>query len=142
MNSPKNIDSDLTPSSAKAISTRSAPAPVGPYNQAVLAGDWLYCSGQIALDPTSGLMVGQGNIQEETHQVLSNLKAVLNAAGAKPSQVVRTTIYLIDLKDFQEVNAIYAKTFEAGTSPARACVEVTALPKGGRVEIDCIAWMG
>ncbi len=127
---------------AKAISTKLAPTPVGPYNQAVLAGEWLYCSGQIALNPDNGLMVGRGNVEEETRQVLSNLKAVLNAAGANTSQVVRTTIYLVDLKDFSKVNAIYAETFRDGISPARACVEVAALPKDGRVEIDCVAWLG
>ncbi len=129
-------------SSATAISTVSAPSPVGPYNQAVLAGDWLYCSGQIALDPKTGIIVGEGEIEAETTQVICNLKAVLNAAGAQSTQVVRTTIYLVDLNDFQKVNEIYSQTFSSGTSPARACVEVSALPKGARVEIDCIAWLG
>lgn len=128
--------------SSKAIITNSAPAPVGPYSQAVLANGWLYCSGQIPLDPTSGLLVGAGDVKAETYQVLSNLKAVLNTAGATPAQVVRTTIYLIDLNDFETVNAIYSETFMEGTSPARACVQVAALPKGARIEIDCIAWLG
>lgn len=128
--------------SSQAIATTSAPAPVGPYNQAVLAGGWLYCSGQIALDPSKGLMVGQGDIEAEAIQVLSNLMAVVREAGAKPSQVVRTTIYLVDLKDFDQVNKIYAETFKGGVSPARACVQVAALPKGALVEIDCVAWLG
>ena len=128
--------------SVQAITTASAPAPVGPYNQAVLAGGWLYCSGQIALDPTNGVMVGQGDVEAETRQVLSNLMAVLTAAGAEPRQVIRTTVYLTDLADFQRVNALYGEAFGDGISPARACVQVAALPKGGRVEIDCVAWLG
>ena len=128
--------------SVQAITTASAPAPVGPYNQAVLAGGWLYCSGQIALDPTNGVMVGQGDVEAETRQVLSNLMAVLTAAGAEPRQVIRTTVYLTDLADFQSVNALYGEIFGDGISPARACVQVAALPKGGRVEIDCVAWLG
>ena len=122
--------------------TKTAPAPVGPYSQGVIAGNWLYCSGQIPLDPSSGLMVGEGDIEAETHQVLNNLKAVLKAAGATTSQVVRTTIYLLDLNDFAKINEIYAETFKDGVFPARACVEVSGIPKGGRVEIDCIAWLG
>ena len=127
---------------AKAITTTAAPAPVGPYNQAVLAGGWLYCSGQIPLDPTSGEMVGNGDVAAETRQVLTNLQAVLKEAGASPAQVVRTTVFLADLSDFQTVNAIYAEVFGDGVSPARACVQVAALPKGARVEIDCVAWLG
>ncbi len=127
---------------AKAITTTAAPAPVGPYNQAVLAGGWLYCSGQIPLDPATGVMVGDGDVAEETHQVLKNLVAVLNEAGATPAQVVRTTVFLADLGDFQTVNQLYADVFGDGVSPARACVQVAALPKGARVEIDCVAWLG
>ena len=127
---------------AQAITTAAAPAPVGPYNQAVLAGEWLYCSGQIPLDPDTGAMVGDGDVEAETRQVLRNLNAVLAAAGATPAQVVRTTVFLADLADFQAVNALYAEVFGEGVSPARACVQVAALPKGARVEIDCIAWLG
>ena len=127
---------------AKAITTTAAPAPVGPYNQAVLAGGWLYCSGQIPLDPATGVMVGDGDVAEETRQVLKNLVAVLNEAGATPAQVVRTTVFLADLGDFQTVNQLYADVFGDGVSPARACVQVAALPKGARVEIDCVAWLG
>ena len=126
----------------KAVKTHSAPSPVGPYNQAIIANGWLYCSGQIALDPSTGEMVGNGDIEKETHQVLKNLLAVINEAGAKSSNVVRTTIYLTDLNDFAKVNQIYAEIFKGGISPARACVEVAGLPKGGKVEIDCIAWVG
>jgi reactive intermediate/imine deaminase len=123
----------------EAIETAQAPAPVGPYNQAVRAGNLLFCSGQIALDPASGSLVGAGDVALETRQVLANLLAVLDAAGAKPSQVVRTTVFLADLADFATVNGIYAEVFGAGVSPARACVQVAALPKGARVEIDAIA---
>ena len=123
----------------EAVITASAPAPVGPYNQAVKAGGLLYCSGQIALDPATGLMVGAGDVEAETRQVLSNLQAVLEAGGSSPGQVLRTTVFLADLDDFARVNAIYAEVFSDGVSPARACVEVAALPKGARVEIDCIA---
>jgi 2-iminobutanoate/2-iminopropanoate deaminase len=121
------------------IHSPAAPEPVGPYNQAVAAGGLLFCSGQIALDPASGAMVGQGDVEAETRQVLANLQAVLAAAGCGPERVVRTTVFLTDLADFAAVNAIYAETFGAGVSPARACVQVAALPKGARVEIDAIA---
>ncbi|MEY4758849.1 MAG: hypothetical protein RLZZ268_347 [Cyanobacteriota bacterium] len=123
----------------EAVITAQAPAPVGPYNQAVKAGGVLYCSGQIALDPVSGSMVGDGDVEAETRQVLSNLKAVLEAGGSSPQLVLRTTVFLADLGDFARVNGIYAEVFGEGVSPARACVEVAALPKGARVEIDAIA---
>ena len=128
-------------SAIEPIETNSAPKPVGPYNQAVLVENWLYCSGQIALDPSTGVMIGNGNIEEETRQVLKNLMAVVEAAGGESSNVIRTTIYLTDLNDFAKVNAIYAETFGGSASPARACVEVSNLPKGGKIEIDCIAWV-
>ncbi len=132
----------MTSISKKAIETKLAPFPVGPYKQAVLAGGWLYCSGQIALDSLSGMIVGDGNVEEETIQVLKNLFAVLNEAGANASNVIRTTIYLVNLKDFNKVNTIYSDFFSDEISPARACVEVSALPKGALVEIDCVAWLG
>jgi reactive intermediate/imine deaminase len=128
--------------SLEAVVTAAAPAPVGPYNQAVKAGGLLFCSGQIALDPATGEMVGSGDVEAETRQVLANLQAVLAAAGCSPQQVVRTTVFLADLADFAKVNALYAEVFGAGVSPARACVQVAALPKGGRVEIDCMAVLG
>ena len=127
--------------SIKKVETTSAPAPVGPYSQAIKAGKWLFCSGQIALDPISGEMKGQSDIQEEAKQVLKNLFAVIHEAGAKSTDIVKTTIYLVDLKDFEKVNKVYSDFFKADTSPARACVEVAGLPKGGKVEIDCIAWI-
>jgi len=123
----------------QAVVTAAAPAPVGPYNQAVKAAGLLFCSGQIALDPATGAMVGDGDVELETRQVLANLQAVLAAAGCTPQQVVRTTVFLADRADFAAVNAIYGEVFGEGVSPARACVEVAALPKAARVEIDCIA---
>ena len=128
--------------SLEAVVTAAAPAPVGPYNQAVKAGGLLFCSGQIALDPATGEMVGAGDVEAETRQVLANLQAVLAAAGCTAQDVVRTTVFLADLADFAKVNAIYADVFGAGVSPARACVEVAALPKAARVEIDCMAVLG
>jgi reactive intermediate/imine deaminase len=122
-----------------AVNTPEAPAPVGPYNQAVQAGGWLYCSGQVALDPHSGELVGGGDVVLETRQTLHNLLAVLRQAGATPAQVVRTTVYLVDLADFSTVNGLYAEVFGQGVAPARACVQVAALPKGARVEIDAVA---
>ena len=126
----------------EAVVTEGAPAPVGPYNQAVKAGGLLFCSGQIALDPASGVLVGEGDVEAETRQVLHNLVAVLNAGGSSPGQVVRTTVFLTDLADFGRVNALYAEVFNGPVAPARACVQVAALPKGARVEIDCVALLG
>ncbi len=87
-------------------------------------------------------MVGDGDVEAETRQVLKNLTAVLEAAGTDASRVVRTTVFLADLNDFQRVNALYAEVFGTGVSPARACVQVAALPKGAKVEIDCVAYLG
>ena len=129
-------------SAIETIETKFAPKPVGPYNQAVLVENWLYCSGQIALDPLTGKMVGDGKIEEETKQVLKNLIAVIEASGGKSLNVIKTTIYLTDLNDFSKVNAIYAETFKGEVCPARACVEVSKLPKGGKIEMDCVAWLG
>ena len=129
-------------SALEPIETQFAPKPVGPYSQAILVENWLYCSGQIALDPATDEMIGHGNIEIETRQVLKNLIAVVEAAGGESSNVIRTTIYLTDLNDFAKVNQIYAETFDGKVSPARACVEVSNLPKGGKIEIDCIAWLG
>jgi len=128
-------------SSKKVIKTSNAPDPVGPYNQAIKAGNFIYCSGQIAIDPVSNKINCLGNIKEETTQVLKNLLAVLNAGGAKVEDVIKTTIYLTDLKNFQTVNAIYNEFFKVEVPPARACVEVSSLPKGVLIEIDCIAYL-
>ena len=128
-------------SSKKVIKTSNAPDPVGPYNQAIKAGNFIYCSGQIAIDPVSNEITCLGDIEKETIQVLKNLLAVLDAGGAKAEDVIKTTIYLTDLKDFQTVNEIYNEFFKANNPPARACVEVSALPKGVLVEIDCVAYL-
>lgn len=121
----------------KIISTESAPAAIGPYSQAVLAGDLLYASGQIPLDPQTGEMVS-GGVAAQTKQVLENLKAVVEAANGQMSQIVKVTIYITDMQQFASVNEIYAAYFSA-PFPARACVEVSALPKGVEVEMDAIA---
>lgn len=119
------------------ILTTDAPAPIGPYSQAVKSGNILFCSGQIPLDPNTGLMKN-ASIEEETRQVLTNLSAVVSSGGATLADVVKTTIFLTDLGNFATVNAIYDEFF--GTSkPARSTVQVSALPKGANVEIECIA---
>jgi len=126
--------------SKQSISSDLAPRAIGPYSQAVRAGGWLFCSGQIPLDPVSGELVS-GGISEQTEQVMANLREVLKAAGLGFDQVVKTTIYLADLADFAVVNGIYGRFFP-DCPPARATVQVAALPKGARVEIDAIACAG
>ncbi len=121
----------------KAISTADAPAAIGPYSQAIRACDLVFLSGQVPIDPATGELV-EGDIAVQTERVLDNLGAVLAAAGCGFGDVVKTTIYLVDLGDFQAVNQTYAKRFTAAP-PARATVQVSALPKGARVEIDAIA---
>lgn len=118
------------------IQTAAAPAPVGPYSQAVKVGPLLFCSGQIPLD-VNGLKV-QGGATRETEQVLTNLQAVLEAAGCRMDQVVKTTVYLIDMADFKFVNQVYEKYF-TGVTPARTTVQVAKLPRDAKVEIDAIA---
>jgi 2-iminobutanoate/2-iminopropanoate deaminase len=122
------------------VSTDRAPKAIGPYAQATRAGDFLFTSGQIALDPARGELVG-GGTEAETRQVLSNLVAVLEAGGASPRDVVKTTIFLVDLADFAKVNAIYAEVF-GDSLPARSTVQVAALPRGARVEIEAVAHVG
>jgi 2-iminobutanoate/2-iminopropanoate deaminase len=119
------------------IRTTNAPAPIGPYSQAVLAGDTLYISGQICIDPVSGELKKK-DIQEETHQVMQNLKAILLAAGTGFNNVVKTTIFITDMSQFGEINEVYGKYFE-GDFPARETVQVAALPKFVNVEISMIA---
>ncbi|ERN40521.1 endoribonuclease L-PSP, putative [Rubidibacter lacunae KORDI 51-2] len=124
----------------QAIQTHRAPAPVGPYNQAVSTdGQLVFVSGQIALDPTTSQLVGADDIVVQTQQVMANLAAVLAAAGTDWSNAVKTTIYLVDLNDFAAVNEIYSTYFDPAIAPARACVEVSRLPKDARIEIECIA---
>lgn len=122
----------------KIIKTPKAPAPIGPYNQAVLAGNTLYVSGQIALDPATGELL-DGSIEEETHLVMKNLKAVLAAAGADFSQVVKSTIFVKDMGQFTRINEVYGAYFDADDAPARETVEVANLPKYVNVEISVIA---
>jgi reactive intermediate/imine deaminase len=124
----------------KEIRTGAAPAPVGPYSQAVSHAGWVYASGQIPIDPVTGRLV-EGDIEVQTLRVLANLGAVLVAAGAGFENVVRTTIYLVDLAHFPRVNAIYAQHFGSAPAPARATVQVAALPLGAQVEIDAIAYL-
>ena len=119
------------------IQTSDAPQAIGPYSQAVRMGEWVFCSGQVPLDPATGKIV-DGDIATQTRRVLQNLEAVLKEGGSSLSQVVKTTVYLCDLNDFQEVNAAYAEFFE-GVPPARATVQVSRLPAEARVEIDAIA---
>jgi 2-iminobutanoate/2-iminopropanoate deaminase len=119
------------------IQSDNAPAAIGPYSQAIEANGFVFVSGQIAIDPKSGTIVA-GGIAAETTQVLANLEAVLAAAGCTLADVVKTTIYLTSLADFQTVNGLYAKKF-TGSPPARATVEVSALPRGAVVEIDAVA---
>jgi 2-iminobutanoate/2-iminopropanoate deaminase len=124
----------------KIITTNQAPAPVGPYNQAVaVTGQLLFVAGQIALDPTTGILVGMGDVATQTEQVIANLSAILTAAGASLDNVVKTTVFLKDMNDFGTVNEVYAKYFGSDEAPARACVEVARLPKDVAVEIECIA---
>ena len=119
------------------IQTSSAPAAIGPYSQAISCGELVYTSGQIALDPASGELVGD-DIEAQTHRVLQNLQAVLSSAGASLSSVIKTTVFLTHMSDFQAMNAIYAGYFE-GLAPARSTVAVAELPRKARVEIECIA---
>ena len=123
--------------SKRIIQTELAPAAIGPYSQAIRIGDFLYTSGQIALDPKSGKFLS-GEIKEETEQTLRNISAILQADGLELENVIKTTVYLCDLNDFVQMNQIYEKYFSKN-KPARACVQVAALPKGAKIEIDAIA---
>jgi len=119
------------------VQTPDAPGAIGPYSQGTIADGYLYTAGQIALDPASGQVV-EGDVRTETELVLRNLAAILRAAGSDFSQVVKTTVYLVDMNDFTAMNDVYAKAF-GKHRPARSTVAVSALPKGVRVEIDAIA---
>ena len=126
----------------KVIRTDLAPAPVGPYNQAIAANGLVFVAGQIPLDPSSGEIVGEADVAQQTQQVIANIKAVLEASGSQLQDVVKTTVFLADLNDFAAMNAVYAQYFEEAIAPARACVQVSRLPKDVLVEIDCIAVIG
>lgn len=122
----------------KIIFTDKAPAPIGPYSQAVLSGNTLYTSGQIALDPQTGELVIE-NIEVETKQVMENMKAVLDAAGMNFENVIKTTIFISDMNDFAKINGVYGAYFNEKTAPARETVQVAKLPKNVNVEISMIA---
>ncbi len=124
--------------SAARVFTAAAPAPIGPYNQAVISDGLIFCSGQIAIDPIAGALIA-GDVGVQTEQALSNVAAVLAAAGATFADVVKTTIFLVDMRDFAAVNATYGAAFGAGIAPARSTVAVAALPLGARVEIEVLA---
>jgi len=122
------------------ISTQAAPAAIGPYSQAIRAGGFLFLSGQIPLDPSTGALVG-GDVRVQARRVLENLSGILRAAGTSLEQVVKTTVYLADMADFPAMNEVYA-TFFTAAAPARATVQVSRLPRDVRVEIDAIAYLG
>ncbi|QBN20322.1 RidA family protein [Flavobacterium nackdongense] len=124
----------------KIIFTEKAPAPIGPYNQAVLMGNTLYTSGQIAINPENGELV-TNNIQAETQQVMQNMKAVLEAAGMTFENVVKSTIFITNMNDFGAINTVYGSYFDEVTAPARETVQVAALPKNVNVEISMIAYL-
>lgn len=127
----------------RTVATDGAPKAIGPYVQAVLADGWLWCSGQIALDPSGGALVAPGrdeaSAREQTRRALENIRAVLAAGGASPADVVRCTVYLADLAHFQAVNEEYGRFFGTEAPPARATVQVARLPRDALVEIDCVA---
>lgn len=128
--------------SKQAVSTKEAPAAIGPYSQAIRIGNFLYTSGQVALDPASGAVVS-GGVTEQTARAIENLKAVLTAAGASLAQVVKTTVFLKNMGDFAAMNEVYGRYFagDGVVSPARSTVEVARLPKDALVEIEVIAYL-
>ena len=122
------------------INSEKAAAPVGPYNQAVaMTGELMFVSGQVALDPQTGSLVGEEDIVAQTKQVMTNIEAILAEAEVDWDQVVKMTIYLTDLSNFSTMNGVYGAYFDPETAPARACVEVSRLPKGALIEIECMA---
>jgi 2-iminobutanoate/2-iminopropanoate deaminase len=126
------------PARPEEIRSDRAPAPVGPYSQAVAVGEWVFASGQIPLDPATGALV-TGEIEAQTERVLDNLEAVLAAAGSSLERVVRTTVYLADLTHFARMNAVYERRFTGTPRPARSTIQAGALPRGVAVEIDVVA---
>ena len=125
---------------AQKILTADAPQPIGPYNQAIRSGQLLFCSGQIAIDPATGKLIDV-DVEAQTRRALDNLDAVLRAGGVGFGDVVKTTIFLVDMADFATVNGIYGERFGAGIAPARSTVAVAALPLGARVEIEALAML-
>jgi len=122
------------------ISTTDAPGAIGPYSQAIATGNFVFCSGQVPLEPASGALV-EGDVHAQTRRALENLSGVLNAAGSSLAQVVKTTVFLVSMGDFTAMNEVYAEFFP-GDPPARSTIAVTELPKGARVEIEAIALRG
>lgn len=122
----------------KIITTDKAPAPIGPYNQAILTGNMLFASGQIAINPETGNLV-LNTIQDETHQVMQNIKAILKAADMTFENVIKTSIFISDMNDFSEINKVYGGYFDEANAPARETVQVARLPKDVNVEISVIA---
>ena len=125
----------------KIVLTEKAPQPIGPYSQAVRAGDFLYCSGQIPLDPKSGQLVAPGDVEGQAKQVMENLRSVVEAGGATMDQVIKTTIFLKSMADFPKVNEIYGTHFRKDP-PARSTIEVARLPKDALVEVEAVVWLG
>ena len=119
------------------ISTSDAPAAIGPYSQAIAVGDFIFCSGQVALDPTTGEL-GADDVRAQTRRALENLNAVLRAAGATLGDVVKTTVFLVNMGDFAEMNEVYGEFFSS-EPPARSTIAVAALPRGARVEVEAVA---
>ena len=123
------------------IQTDNAPAAIGPYSQAIQVGNFVYTAGQVGLDPATGDLI-EGGIKEQTRQALANVAAVLDAAGCSPSDVVKTTVFIMDMADFAAMNEVYAGVFGTDNPPARSTVQVAGLPRGARVEIECVAVLG
>lgn len=119
------------------VSTSDAPAAIGPYSQAIISGDLVFCSGQVALDPSTGALV-DGDVKAQTKAALENLRAVLTAAGSSLDSIVKTTVFLVSMSDFAAMNEVYGGFF-AGEPPARSTIAVAELPKGARVEVEAIA---
>ena len=132
-----NVEGALA-KSREIVSTAQAPAAIGPYSQAIKAGGFVFCSGQIPIEPKTGVLIN-GDIEAQTQQAMENLGAVLQAAGSSWAQVVKVSIFLSDMSNFGAMNAVYGKYFEGLKPPARACVAVKQLPKAVDVEIECIA---
>ncbi len=125
-------------SARRLVATENAPKAIGPYSQAVVGAGLVHCSGQIALDPKSGELLA-GDVRAQTERVLKNLEAVLVASGSSLAQVLKCNVFLMDMADFPAMNEVYGRFFPAANAPARATVAVAGLPKGARVEIDCVA---
>lgn len=126
------------PTSIREVRSAAAPAPVGPYSQAILAGDFVFASGQIPIDPATGQLVA-GDIEVQAERVLQNVRAVLEAAGTSLARVVKATVFLVDLADFARMNAVYARHFTSDPKPARSTIQVAKLPAGSAIEIEVVA---